>query len=506
MVTFDELVNKKLKQEPKQEEHSEHQESPKKEAEVVEKVITVSPDNKELDDLGCIICELLEQFGLGAEHMNLPGKALMSMFGGDADIIITMGGPDEVYKADNIKKVLKGARGKINRQDIKAMRHSEKAEDLKDLLAMFGDDAIGKIVKMKMFQEGGRVAQREGFEEWAQNIPDRFKGDDFDLRAAYQYLPQEQLEAWKYAVTSKTPDLYLSHRDKDGRFPYHLKSIVPLGNGEYMFLKKGTETTNPEVHYETDLYYNGDNGLKDTHDLVYENDRYYYRLKKAKKHAQGGEVSTVEETEKKFATGGQLENLSKITAKIGKNEYTLYEAKTPEEREKGLQGVKDMDVSEGMIFYFDKPQKLQFWMQDTEIPLQLAFFNEDFECIAIKQGKPLSEDLIECDDAQFVVELHPEADVQLNDELDLPGDDDEYVMQVLAPDGSIQMELKSGERIFSRKSTLTIIKKVKRALKMQKKDPLHYENYVRQVGKYVFKELDAQDNRDPEYVELDKKD
>lgn len=88
-----------------------------------------------------------------------------------------------------------------------------------------------------------------------------------------------------------------------------------------------------------------------------------------------------------------------------------------------------------MIFYYDKPRSVDYWMKDTEIPLKICFFNEDFECISVKEGAPLSENLIHEDDVQFVVELSQDADVKPGDELELPGDDDEYVMEVLGSDG-----------------------------------------------------------------------
>jgi len=74
----------------------------------------------------------------------------------------------------------------------------------------------------------------------------------------------------------------LNLKDRNGKHLFHLGSVAKLPNSEdYIFLKLGTEKTNPELHWETDLYYNGKNGLKKTHDLVYDGDRYYYRKKKS---------------------------------------------------------------------------------------------------------------------------------------------------------------------------------------------------------------------------------
>jgi len=58
------------------------------------------------------------------------------------------------------------------------------------------------------------------------------------------------------------------------------------------------------------------------------------------------------------------------------------------------------------------------------------------------------------------------------------------------------MELDGGERIFSRKSTRVIIKKAKKAYVSQ------LDKDYKALGKYVFKELNKQDDRDPEYVTL----
>lgn len=90
-----------------------------------------------------------------------------------------------------------------------------------------------------------------------------------------------------------------------------------------------------------------------------------------------------------------------------------------------------------MIFYYDKPRSVDYWMKDTQIPLRICYFNEDFECIAVHDAAPMSTQLIHGDDVQFVVELNQDADVKPGDELDLPGDDDEYVMEVLGSDGEV---------------------------------------------------------------------
>lgn len=68
-------------------------------------------------------------------------------------------------------------------------------------------------------------------------------------------------------------------------------------------------------------------------------------------------------------------------------------------------------------------------------------------------------------------------------------------MKVLAPDGSYQFALKGGERIFSRISTRRFIKYAKRANKSK------LDKDYASLGRAVFNELSAQNDRGPEFVE-----
>ena len=72
-----------------------------------------------------------------------------------------------------------------------------------------------------------------------------------------------------------------------------------------------------------------------------------------------------------------------ITVEINDKKYKVKEAKTTEEQEKGLQGVKELPEDEGMLFYFDPPQEISIWMKDTLIPLDIIFIDEDEEVIEV---------------------------------------------------------------------------------------------------------------------------
>jgi uncharacterized membrane protein (UPF0127 family) len=51
-------------------------------------------------------------------------------------------------------------------------------------------------------------------------------------------------------------------------------------------------------------------------------------------------------------------------------------AKEPEERVWGLRRRTKLGPDEGMLFVFDRPKILSFWMQEVKIPLSIGFFNK----------------------------------------------------------------------------------------------------------------------------------
>lgn len=185
---------------------------------------------------------------------------------------------------------------------------------------------------------------------------------------------------------------------------------------------------------------------------------------------------------------------------IGDKEYNVEVARTEEEKIKGLQEKESLGENEGMLFIYDEPQELVFWMKDTAIPLDIVFIDEDGEVISVQQGQPYDETLLEEDGVMYVLEVNQNSGIQPGDELDIEEDDDDKqpVMKVLAPDGSTQMELEGGERIFSRKNTKTLIKMAKRAYSSE------LDKDYKALGKKVFKYLHIQDTNTPEYVDTPK--
>lgn len=154
-----------------------------------------------------------------------------------------------------------------------------------------------------------------------------------------------------------------------------------------------------------------------------------------------------------------------------------------------------------MLFVYDEPQKVSFWMKNTSIPLDIIFINEDEEVISVRQGTPMSEESIVESEVQYVLEVNQNSGIKPGDEIDIEDEDDIDnlpKMKVLAPDGTVQMELEGGERIVSRRETKILIKKAKKAYRSKN------DKDYKALGRYIFKVFNKQDNRDPEYVDSPK--
>lgn len=192
--------------------------------------------------------------------------------------------------------------------------------------------------------------------------------------------------------------------------------------------------------------------------------------------------------------------MKKITIEISDKPYEVLIADTDETRKRGLMGIPHMPSNKGMLFKWDDEGRRDMWMKDTLIDLLQIFLNKDLEVIKTAKRKSLDEELVGCDGVQYVLELNADQDVEEGDELDLnPSDDDAVpVMKVLAPDGSTQMALEGGERIFSRSNTKVLIRQAKKAYKSQS------DSDYKRLGKSMFKFLNIQDNNKPEYVKSPK--
>ena len=63
--------------------------------------------------------------------------------------------------------------------------------------------------------------------------------------------------------------------------------------------------------------------------------------------------------------------------KIGDRVVQARVALSPAEMQRGLMFVKSMGTDEGMIFVFERPQMMSFWMRNTELPLDIGYLDAD---------------------------------------------------------------------------------------------------------------------------------
>ena len=193
--------------------------------------------------------------------------------------------------------------------------------------------------------------------------------------------------------------------------------------------------------------------------------------------------------------------MERVIINIGDKTYKCQIAKNEEDRQKGLQGIEHLPVDEGMLFVWEDEATREMWMKDTKIPLDQIAINDDDEVVLVYTAQPEDETLIPFMNAKYILEVNANSGIVEGDEFEIDDSDDlnKYVMKVLAPDGSTQMYLQGGERIVSRKETRTLIKKAKKAYANKGGD---YDRYCKSLGKYMFKILKGQDNREPEYVQV----
>lgn len=197
--------------------------------------------------------------------------------------------------------------------------------------------------------------------------------------------------------------------------------------------------------------------------------------------------------------------MERVIVEIGNKTYKCQVFKNEEDRRKGLQGVEHLPIDEGALFIWDEEGTREMWMKDCSLELDIIGINDDEEVNTVYSAIPNDETLIPFPNAKYILEVNKGSGIIEGDEFEIDDSDDlnKYVMKVLAPDGSTQMYLQGGERIVSRKETRTLIKKAKKAYANKGGD---YDRYCKSLGKYMFKILKGQDNREPEYVQVPDKD
>jgi hypothetical protein len=85
--------------------------------------------------------------------------------------------------------------------------------------------------------------------------------------------------------------------------------------------------------------------------------------------------------------------VEELTIETGKGEkaFSVEVVREEKERSRGLMFRQTMDADHGMLFDYDPPQDVSFWMKNTFIPLDIIFVGADGRIIAIAENTtPLS--------------------------------------------------------------------------------------------------------------------
>ena len=196
--------------------------------------------------------------------------------------------------------------------------------------------------------------------------------------------------------------------------------------------------------------------------------------------------------------------------RIRARKYRVIVVTSEEDKEKGLQDVEELEQNEGMLFnYVDDPQsEISFWMKDTTLELDIVFINDSGIVEDVKQGEPLSEELLTCIPKDgsiiYVLEVLSGSGIKPGDSFSFKEEESkeefkeeessESNLEILGSDGEVQAELQGGERIFSIKNTKTLVAMAKRAYESEK------DSDYKALGRKIFEYMKIQNERPEEYV------
>ena len=92
----------------------------------------------------------------------------------------------------------------------------------------------------------------------------------------------------------------------------------------------------------------------------------------------------------------------------GQARFTVEVADDPAERSKGLMFRENLPLSTGMLFVYERPQFVAFWMKNTPIPLDMIFADARGQVMHVHQNAvPFDETSIEGGEGiQYVLEIN----------------------------------------------------------------------------------------------------
>ncbi|HJR82579.1 MAG TPA: DUF192 domain-containing protein [Sphingomicrobium sp.] len=120
-----------------------------------------------------------------------------------------------------------------------------------------------------------------------------------------------------------------------------------------------------------------------------------------------GSTTTAAETPLERSPAGLEQVPLTIKSANGEHRFVAEVARTPEEQARGLMFRKSIPPDRGMIFPYDPPVQVSFWMKNTLVPLDIIFIGPDGKIGRIAANTtPLSLDPVaSIDPASAVLEI-----------------------------------------------------------------------------------------------------
>lgn len=118
----------------------------------------------------------------------------------------------------------------------------------------------------------------------------------------------------------------------------------------------------------------------------------------------GGQATSVRTTALRTATSqstvttvpavdeGDLTGWETVSVTVGQEVLLVALANDPGERAQGLTGVEDFGDLDGMLFVFEQESFTAFWMKDTPVPLDIAFFDSEGLLVDVLTMEPCEAD------------------------------------------------------------------------------------------------------------------